>query len=137
MTFAEPRVPSSQHVLSGDESLICLVPGASTLLASTILFASLLGAVNLAGLGRKAANGIAILGIIVEARLVPHSWPIVVEGIDNRTRGSFSLSRTYNTGTLVLGGLAQNIQRALLQFSKGLWGSLQSRKIIGRWNGCF
>ena len=137
MTFAEPRVPSSQHVLFGDESLICLVPGALTLLASTILFASLLGAVNLAGLGRKAANSIAILGIIVEARLVPHSWSIVVEGIDNRTRGSFSLSRTYNMRTLVLGELAQNIQRALLQFSKGLWGSLQSRKINGRWNGCF
>ena len=137
MTFAEPWVPSSQHVLFGDESLICLVPGALTLLASTILFASLLGAANLAGLGRKAANSIAILDIIVEARLVPYSWSIVVEGIDNRTRGSFSLSRTYNMGTLVLGELAQNIQRALLQFSKGLWGSLQSRKIIGRWNGCF
>lgn len=113
MTCAEPRVPSSQHVPAGDASLARLVPCALTLLASTILIASLLGAVNLAGLGRKAANGIAILGIIVEARLVPHSWPIVVEGIDNRTRGSFSLSRTYNMGTLVLGGLAQSIASVL------------------------
>lgn len=71
MTCAEPRVPSSQRGLAGDASLVLLVSGALTLLVSTILIASLSGALNLAGLGRKAANGIAILCVMVEARLVP------------------------------------------------------------------
>lgn len=119
MTCAGPRVPSSQHGLAGDASLVRLVPGALTLLVSTILIVSLSGAVNLAGLGRKAANGTAILCVIVEARLVPPSWPIVVEGIDNRTRGSFSLSRTYNTGILVLGGLGRTSREHCFSSLKG------------------